>query len=49
MSDLGKMRYFLGVEVNQGSNGIYISQKKYANEVLERFQYFFIKEILQQK
>lgn len=37
MSDLGKMRYFLGVEVLQNSDGIYVSQRKYAHEVLERF------------
>lgn len=34
MSDLGKMKYFLGVEVVQRSKGIFISQKKYAKEVL---------------
>ncbi|CAL2265083.1 unnamed protein product [Prunus armeniaca] len=33
MSDLGKMRYFLGVEVLQNSDGIYVSQRKYAHEV----------------
>lgn len=37
MTDLGKMKYFLGVEVVQNSDGIYISQRKYAQEVLERF------------
>ncbi|RVW66685.1 Retrovirus-related Pol polyprotein from transposon TNT 1-94 [Vitis vinifera] len=37
MTDLGKMKYFLGVEVLQNSEGIYISQRKYAKEVLERF------------
>lgn len=37
MSDLGKMRYFLGVEVLQNDDGIYLSQKKYAGEVLEKF------------
>ncbi|KAI5316235.1 hypothetical protein L3X38_045411 [Prunus dulcis] len=38
MTDLGKMRYFLGIEVIQGSDGIFISQGKYAQEVLERFK-----------
>ena len=37
MSDLGRMKYFLGVELVQSSEGIFINQKKYANEVLERF------------
>lgn len=37
MSDLGKMKYFLGVEVWQGDRGIFICQQKYAREVLERF------------
>jgi len=38
MSDLGRMKYFLGVEVVQHSEGIFINQRKYANEVLERFR-----------
>ena len=37
MSDLGRMKYFLGVEVMQLSEGIFINQRKYANDVLERF------------
>ncbi|CAL2272543.1 unnamed protein product [Prunus armeniaca] len=37
MTDLGKMRYFLGIKVIQGSDGIFICQQKYAQEVLERF------------
>ncbi|RVW72893.1 hypothetical protein CK203_056383 [Vitis vinifera] len=37
MIDLGKMRYFLGIEVMQRSDDIFISQKKYTQEVLERF------------
>ena len=37
MSDLGKMRYFLGIEVVQFGEGIFISQKKYALEILKRF------------
>jgi hypothetical protein len=38
MTDLGKMKYFLGVEVLQNPEGIYISQRKYAKDVLERFR-----------
>lgn len=37
MTDLGKMRYFLGIEVLQAPNGIHVSQAKYAREVLKRF------------
>ena len=37
MIDLGKMRYFPGVEVLQKTDDIYISQKKYALDVLKRF------------
>lgn len=37
MSDLGKMKYFLGVEVHQSCEGIHLCQRKYAGEVLERF------------
>lgn len=37
MTDLGRMKYFLGVEVIQGAEGIFINQKKYAGELLERF------------
>eukprot|EP00253_Pinus_taeda_P008551 PITA_08551 len=37
MTDMGLLRYFLGIEVEQNGNGIFISQEKYANEVLKRF------------
>jgi hypothetical protein len=37
MTDLGKMRYFLGVEVEQCQKGIFIHQQKYASEILVRF------------
>ncbi|KAI3713826.1 hypothetical protein L1987_72412 [Smallanthus sonchifolius] len=37
MTNLGKMKYFLGVEVNQGKKRISMCQKNYAKEVLERF------------
>jgi hypothetical protein len=38
MTDLGLMHYFLGIEVVQSSDGIFISQKKYALEILNRFK-----------
>lgn len=37
MTDMGLLRYFLGIEVEQNGNGIFISQAKYVTEVLERF------------
>nr|XP_016478508.1 PREDICTED: uncharacterized mitochondrial protein AtMg00810-like [Nicotiana tabacum] len=37
MIDLGLMSYFLGIEVSQLDNGIFISQKKYASDILKRF------------
>ncbi|PNX55109.1 copia-type polyprotein [Trifolium pratense] len=37
MSDLGKMKYFLGVEVCQTDDGIFIHQMKYAYEILTKF------------
>ena len=38
MSDLGKMHYFLGLEVVQSDSGIFVSQKKYVREILNRFK-----------
>ena len=37
MIDLGLLRYFLGIEVKQTKNGIFISQEKYVVDILERF------------
>ena len=38
MSDLGEMKYFLGMEIHQCSTGIFISQKKYALDLLKKFK-----------
>ncbi|XP_057870060.1 uncharacterized mitochondrial protein AtMg00810-like [Cryptomeria japonica] len=37
MTDLGLMHYFLGVEVQQTSEGIFISQAKYVADLLQKF------------
>lgn len=37
MTDLGKMYYFLGIEVKQTASGVFIGKKKYDYEVLDRF------------
>ena len=37
MSDLGMMHYFLGIEVVQSAVGIFITQRRYAREILDRF------------
>jgi hypothetical protein len=36
MSDLGLLSYYLGIEVEQGSRGITLSQSAYAKKLLER-------------
>jgi hypothetical protein len=38
MTDLGLMKYFLGIEVDQSDGGIFICQTNYANELLKRFR-----------
>ncbi|KAE8735514.1 hypothetical protein F3Y22_tig00000340pilonHSYRG00533 [Hibiscus syriacus] len=36
MTNLGLMKYFLGLEVRQENIGIFVSQEKYAKEILKR-------------
>jgi hypothetical protein len=38
MKDLGMMHYFLGLEVWQKPDEIFLSQRKYAVEILKRFE-----------
>ncbi|KAA3486843.1 retrovirus-related Pol polyprotein from transposon TNT 1-94 [Gossypium australe] len=38
MTDLGMLHYFLGIKVVQSTARIFISQKKYVQEILDRFQ-----------
>ena len=37
MKDLGMMHYFLGMEVWQSSDGIFLGQGKYAIDILKKF------------
>ena len=36
MKDLGHLSYFLGLEINYSIDGLYITQAKYASELLSR-------------
>jgi hypothetical protein len=36
MSDLGPLRYFLGIEFSSSSKGFYLSQEKYILDILDR-------------
>ena len=38
MTDLGVMKYFLGMEVLQSSDGTFICQQKYISDILSRFK-----------
>lgn len=37
MSDMGLLHYFLGLEVQQSMDSIFISQSKYAKDLLNKF------------
>ena len=36
--DLGEMKYFIGMEIYQSKDGIFICQKKYAEDILKKFK-----------
>jgi hypothetical protein len=37
ITDLGLLRYFLGIEVPESTTSIFLSQCKYENGILKRF------------
>nr|GEW79215.1 ribonuclease H-like domain-containing protein [Tanacetum cinerariifolium] len=40
LTDMGSLNYFLGISVTRDSSGMFLSQKKYAAEILERVVWF---------
>ena len=38
MTDLSLLKFFLGLEVKQGETCIFISQEKYAKEILKKYK-----------
>ncbi|GJT01088.1 putative ribonuclease H-like domain-containing protein [Tanacetum coccineum] len=43
MSSLGQLTFFLGLQVKQKEDGIFISQDKYVGEILKKFGFFSIR------
>ncbi|GJY48020.1 putative ribonuclease H-like domain-containing protein, partial [Tanacetum coccineum] len=43
MSSMGELTFFLGLQVKQNKNGIFISQDKYVAEILKKFRFTEVK------
>ncbi|GJW82316.1 uncharacterized mitochondrial protein-like protein [Tanacetum coccineum] len=43
MSSMGELTFFLGLQVTQKEDGIFISQDKYVVEILKKFNYTYVK------
>ncbi|GJY84676.1 uncharacterized mitochondrial protein-like protein [Tanacetum coccineum] len=43
MSSFGELTFFLGLQVQQKEDGIFISQDKYVAEILKKFNYTDVK------
>ncbi|GJT51393.1 putative ribonuclease H-like domain-containing protein [Tanacetum coccineum] len=43
MSSMGALTFFLGLQVKQKEDGIFISQDKYVGEILKKFSFFSIR------
>ncbi|GKF02952.1 putative ribonuclease H-like domain-containing protein, partial [Tanacetum coccineum] len=43
MSSMGELTFFLGLQVQQKEDGIFISQDKYVAEILKKFNYINVK------
>ncbi|GJU17216.1 ribonuclease H-like domain-containing protein [Tanacetum coccineum] len=45
MSSIGELTFFLGLQVKQKEDGIFISQDKYVNEILNKFGFSDVKTV----
>ncbi|GJY58914.1 uncharacterized mitochondrial protein-like protein [Tanacetum coccineum] len=45
MSSMGELTFFLGLQVMQRDNGIFISQDKYVADILKKFNFVTIKTV----
>ncbi|GJZ82329.1 uncharacterized mitochondrial protein-like protein, partial [Tanacetum coccineum] len=43
MSSMGELTFFLGLQVQQKKNGIFISKYKYVGEILKKFRFTYVK------
>ncbi|GJZ72492.1 putative ribonuclease H-like domain-containing protein [Tanacetum coccineum] len=43
MSSMGELTFFLGLQIKQKKNGIFINQDKYVHEILRKFNYSDVK------
>ncbi|GKE02965.1 uncharacterized mitochondrial protein-like protein, partial [Tanacetum coccineum] len=43
MSSMGELSFFLGLQVKQQPNGIFISQDKYVADILKKFDFWSIR------
>lgn len=39
MSMIGELKFFLGLQIIQSNDGIFIHQSKYINDMLKKFQF----------
>ncbi|GKF87965.1 putative ribonuclease H-like domain-containing protein [Tanacetum coccineum] len=46
MSSMGKLTFFLGLQVKQNKGGIFISQDKYVAEILKKFDLINVKTVI---
>ena len=38
MTDLGVMKYFLGIEIHKTDKGIFVGQQKYATDIIQKLR-----------